>query len=197
MTRTVTALRAVTAGRVAVDLDGEPWRTLPLEAVVRAGLAAGRPLERAQARTLARELRRLDALRVATGALRRRGRSRRELAARLEERGVARRDRERTLATLSSVGLVDDTRFATERARTLADRGSGDALIRADLEARGVAAEAVASALEALEPERERAEVLVARHGRGPRTARRLAARGFDPDLVADLVAHDHAEPLE
>ncbi|HVM69489.1 MAG TPA: hypothetical protein VM204_06605, partial [Gaiellaceae bacterium] len=66
----MTALRAVTAGRVAVDLDGEPWRTLPLEAVVRAGLAAGRPLERAQARTLARELRRLDALRVATGALR-------------------------------------------------------------------------------------------------------------------------------
>ena len=37
----VTALRARGRGRVAVELDGAPWRTVPLEAVYAAGLAVG------------------------------------------------------------------------------------------------------------------------------------------------------------
>ena len=56
------------------------------------------------------------------------------------------------------------------RAEQLAERGSGDALIRDDLERRGVAAELVERALDALEPERERAARIAAR-------ARRRAAR--------------------
>src|SRR6266511_748438 len=54
----VTALRAAGRGRVRVELDGQAWRVLPLEPVVRAGLAEGVELDRARLRTLARELRR-------------------------------------------------------------------------------------------------------------------------------------------
>jgi hypothetical protein len=45
------------------------------------------------------------------------------------------------------------------------------------------------SALAGLEPERERAAALVARRGATPATARLLAGRGFDEELVAALVA--------
>ena len=36
---TVTALRDDRRGRVAVELDGAPWRVLPLDVVARAGIA--------------------------------------------------------------------------------------------------------------------------------------------------------------
>src|SRR5688500_101679 len=133
MSRTVTALWADRPGRVAVELDGARWRTLPHEAVARAGLASGSVLDRPRARTLARELRRLRALEVAARALRARDRSTLELEHRLEARGISPAARELALETLSSAGLVDDARFAAGRARALAERGSGDALIRDDL----------------------------------------------------------------
>ena len=62
MTPVITALRERKRGRVAVELDGAPWRVLPTDAVVRAGLTVGRPLDRATARELAREVRRAKAL---------------------------------------------------------------------------------------------------------------------------------------
>ena len=189
MSRTVTALRADRPGRVAVELDGARWRTLPLEAVVKAGLASGSSLDRPRARTLARELRRLRALEIAARALRSRDRSALELESRLEVRGITRAERERTLQTLSSAGLVDDARFAIARARALAERGSGDALIRDDLEQRGVAPDAIAAAVNALRPEAERAAAIVARRGASPGTVRFLAARGFEEDAVEGAVA--------
>ena len=67
----VTALRSAGPGKVAVELDGGCWRTLPLEAVVRAGLVAGGELDGGRARTLARARRRLAALEIAAAALRR------------------------------------------------------------------------------------------------------------------------------
>ena len=181
----VTALRSAGRGRgVHVELDGAPWRTLPLEVIVRAGLARGQPLERAQLRLLRRELRRHEALRVSTAALRQRDLSTVELEERLRRRDVAPAEREAALETMRGAGLVDDTRFARSRAASLAERGYGDAAIRADLERRGLGAEAVAAALEQLEPERERAAAVVARRGGGPTTARYLARRGFDEDVV-------------
>jgi regulatory protein len=192
--KTVTALRSAGRQRVTVELDGEPWRTLPLEAVVRAGLANGVGLDRRRARDLARELRRLAALRTATSALQRRDRSSRELRERLAERGVTPPERERALATLESAGLLDDRRFARERARTLAGRGSGDALIRDDLERHGIAAEEIEAAVALLPAEAERAAAVVARRGRGPKTARYLAARGFGEDaLTLSVAAEDEA----
>ena len=83
---------------------------------------------------------------------------------------------------------MDDERFAHGRAATLAARGSGDALIRDDLERRGVATAAIESALAALEPERVRVERIVAGRGRNVKTARYLAARGFDEDAVASTM---------
>jgi SOS response regulatory protein OraA/RecX len=84
---------------------------------------------------------------------------------------------------------VEDARVAQARAEQLAARGSGDALIRDDLERRGIDAETIEDALGGLEPERERAARIVAERGRSPRTARYLASRGFGEDVLAPLIA--------
>jgi len=170
---TVTALRERPRGRVDVELDGAPWRTLPADAVVRSGLLVGRALDRPTARTLARELRRSDALRVAARALRRRDLSRSALAERLPAPA-----REDALETLERSGLVDDARTAAARAAWLAGRGWGDEAIRFRLEHEGFAREPLENALAAVEPEPERARALRAEG----RTERWLAARGFAPD---------------
>ena len=87
------------------------------------------------------------------------------------------------------MGLVDDARFAGERSRVLAERGKGDAAIRFELERAGVGTAEIEAALGGLEPERERAAALVERRGATPATARLLAGRGFDEEVVAALVA--------
>ena len=185
----VTALRASGRRSVAVELDGRRWRTLPLEAVVRAGLVTGSELERHQVRVLARERRRLAALEVAVVAVRRRDRSEADVRARLERRGIAGAERERALGTLRSAGVLDDGRYAHGRAQGLAGKGYGDAAIRYDLERSGVAAEQIDAALEALPSESERAAEHARRLGGGLRAARGLARRGFAEDVVESLVA--------
>lgn len=181
---TITALRAARPGRVAVELDGAAWRTLPVEAVLRAGLASGRVLDRPRARLLRRELRRLEALAAAGRALRGRDLAAAELAERLERAGVAPAPRAETLAVLDRAGLVDDRRFAVDRAVSLAERGYGDAWIRWDLERRGVASGLVEEAVAGLLSERDRLERILAARGGGPSLARRLARRGFGEDAV-------------
>jgi len=130
-----------------------------------------------------------DAVETALRALRFRDRTAAELEARLEQRGVGEAEREQALETLERIGYVDDERFARARAQRLADRGSGDALIRDDLERRGLAAEAVELALGSLEPERERAERIAELRGRTVKTARYLASRGFGDEALEALVA--------
>jgi regulatory protein len=126
---------------------------------------------------------------VAIRALRFRDRTAAELDARLEQRGVGDAEREQALETLERIGYVDDERFARMRAEQLADRGSGDALIRHDLEQRGVAADVIELAMGAIEPERERAARLAERRGRSLKTARYLASRGFGEEALEGLVA--------
>ena len=188
MSPVVTALHERPRGRVEVQLDGAPWRLVPVDAVVRTGLFVGRALDRETARTLGRELRRADALGRALRALGPRDRSRRALADRLTHAGVRTDAREEALATLEQNGLVDDARVAATRARSLADRGYGDAAIRYDLEREGVARELVEEALARLEPELERARALVERRSADPRTARWLASKGFDAANVEEAV---------
>ena len=130
-----------------------------------------------------------DAVETALRALRFRDRTAAELEARLEQRGVGEAEREQALETLERIGYVDDERFARTRAERLADRGSGDALIRDDLERRGLAAEVVELALGSLEPERERAERIAELRGRTAKTARYLASRGFGDEALEALVA--------
>src|SRR4051794_32498843 len=183
----VTGLREQPRGRVEVELDGAPWRLVPADAVVRAGLAVGRTLDRGTARTLARELRHVDAVARAARTLKHGDRSRRALADRLAGAGVGAAARESALDALERAGAVDDGRLAANRAERLAESGKGDAAIRFDLEGRGLAPEAVERALDGLEPERERARRLVERRGAGEKTARWLSARGFDPEIVGEL----------
>ena len=128
---------------------------------------------------------------MATRALARREHSQRSLRERLLRAGVTPDDADAVIAKLGETGLVDDGRFAQERARVLAERGKGDAAIRFELDRSGVGADDVEHALASLEPERERAAWLVSRRGASPATARLLASRGFDEDVVAALVAPD------
>ena len=122
-----------------------------------------------------------DAVETALRALRFRDRTTAELDARLEQRGIGEAEREQALETLERIGYVDDERFARSRAERLAERGSGDALIRYDLEGRGVAAEIVEAVL---------AEI-ADRRGRTVKTARYLGSRGFGADALEGIVAQD------
>lgn len=180
----VSRLRELRGGRVAVELDGARWRTIPLDVATRARLAAGEELDRARLRELARELRRARAVDGALRAVARREQSAAELDRRLRRRRIAPSLRDETIGRLERAGLVDDERYALRRAESMAERGHGDAAVRWRLDRDGVAPEAIERALRALEPELERARRLVAARGPGPRTARALARRGFSEEAV-------------
>ena len=112
----------------------------------------------------------MDPTEVALRALRHRDRSRRELEQRLAQ-----------------AGIPADERFATGRARTLAERGAGNDLIRTDLRRRGVAAEAVEEAITELEPEDVRAAELYERRGADAKALRYLARKGFSQDVLTGI----------
>ena len=185
----VTALRERKRNRVAVDLDGRLWRVLPTDAVVRAGLSVGRPLERSTARELAREIRRTKALAAATRSLAASDRSERALEQRLARAGHSVEAREAAIASLARAGAVDDTRLAESRAAVLARRGYGDAAIRADLRKRMIDAEVASNAVAGLEPELDRVRELVEGKDLTPALLRRLAGRGFSRDTLEEIAA--------
>ena len=180
----VTALLPERRGRIAVELDGERWRTVPADVAATAGLVVGRELDRPALRELRRALRRSEALASATKALRHRDVSSARLTQRLEAAAVAPAVRADALEVLARAGLVDDERFAERRAEALAERGFGDEAILHDLERQGVAAELRGHAVAALGDEAVRARGIVARRGAGPKTARYLAAKGFGEDAI-------------
>jgi SOS response regulatory protein OraA/RecX len=122
-------------------------------------------------------------------ALARRDFSERGLRERLERAGVDSKEAERVLTRLRDEGILDEARFAVNRARALAERGKGDAAIRFDLETQRLPGELMEAALAQLEPERVRAERIVGRRGPGPATARLLASRGFEQDVIEAAVA--------
>jgi SOS response regulatory protein OraA/RecX len=133
-----------------------------------------------------------DPLEIAARALGHRDRSARDVDERLARAGVDGDRRAAALETLARLGYVDDDRYAASRAAALAARGWGDAGIRAHLEREGVGAAAAERALATLAPEPERAQAIARRDGASPRTARRLAAKGFSEDVV-ESVAGDGA----
>ena len=188
-TPVVTALRRKAPGRIEIELDGAPWRAVPDEVVVRCGLRRGSTLERPVLRTLRRELRRAEALTRAGRALARRDFSTRELDDRLRRAGVRADERTEAVGVLTAAGVLDDERTARRRATALAERGWGNAAIRARLEGEGIGATLAEEALSGLPPERERAG-LVVKPGLDPRKAAALLARrGFDDDIVAATLA--------
>jgi len=194
--RTVTSLRRRGQDRVEVELDGAPWRSLPLECVLAAGIDVGVELDRPRARALGRELRRRAALDAAVDAVARREHTTASLSARLERRRIAPADRRRVLEIVQRAGLVDDTRFAIDRATTLARRGAGDLLIEDDLERHGVPRALAARALGALEPEPIRAAGLLETRGRSARTLRALVARGFSDGTLEEVIAEMEGDTI-
>jgi SOS response regulatory protein OraA/RecX len=127
---------------------------------------------------------RSDPVDLAAAALRHRDRSRRQVDERLARAGIDDDHRADALDALERIGYVDDARFAGQRAASLAERGYGDEAISALLAADGVAADLAAEAVGALRPEPERAAELIATMGASPRTAARLARKGFGEDAV-------------
>jgi SOS response regulatory protein OraA/RecX len=185
----VTALKRAGRRRVAVEVDGAPWRVLPLEPVVAAGLAAGVELDRERARRLRRELRRAEARKAALDALRHQDHTEVTLRARLDRRGLDPGERDAAVETMKRAGLVDDARLAHGRAAALAARGSGDLRIRDDLMRRGVARGQIDEALASIEPELERIQAIVTHEGVSSRVLRRLVAKGFTPEALEAVVA--------
>jgi SOS response regulatory protein OraA/RecX len=187
--RIVTGLRDRKRGRVAVELDGQAWRVLPADAVVRAGLAVGCPLDRLVARELGREIRRARALAAATRALAASDRSERALEQRLARAGHSAAAREDALASLARAGVLDDARVADSRAELLARRGYGNAAIKADLRRRLVEPEVAASAVASLAPELDRLRATLEGQSVTPKVLRRLAARGFARETLEEIAA--------
>jgi len=185
---TVTALRE-RRGSVAIELDGVPWRTVPVAVAAESRLALGCELDRERARSIGRALRRHRAREAAVRAVARRDHSRASLDARLERAGVRPRERDDTIDAAAHAGLVDDARFAEARAKVLAARGAGDLLVLGDLERNGVDDAIAHAALATLEPEAIRVSRIVASRGATARTLRHLAARGFSEDSLDGLVA--------
>jgi regulatory protein len=129
----------------------------------------------------------MDATEAALRALRHRDCSRHELDQRLARAGIPADERDEALDRLVASGLVSDERFATGRARALADRGAGNDLIRTDLRRRGVVAEAVEGAIAGLEPEDTRAARLYERRGGDAKALRYLAGKGFSREALTDI----------
>jgi regulatory protein len=185
----VTALRPARPGRVLVELDGERWRTIPLDVAARSGLTLGLELDRERLQTLSRELRRSEAVAAGARVLARRDHSEQAVRDALERKGIGKTEREEAVAALRRHGAIDDERFAHVRAVALAERGLGDAAIAFRLERDGIEREALEPALAALEPERDRAVRLAARRGPTAKTARWLAARGFATESIEAVMA--------
>jgi SOS response regulatory protein OraA/RecX len=190
----VTRLSAALRGRVSVELDGEAWRTVPVDVVLAAGLHVGLTLDRERLRVLRRELRSCEALSKAARLLARRDLSEHGLNEELERRRVAPAARRETVSRLLEAGAVDDERLAIRRAEVLAARGAGDLLIRADLESRRLPTELIDQALEALAGEAERAQKVVAARGASPATARYLARKGFAEDAIESALGGSIAQ---
>jgi regulatory protein len=84
--------------------------------------------------------RREEALAVATRALARREHTQRSLRERLLRAGVSAGQADAVVEELLQCSLLDEGRFARERARVLAERGKGDAAIRFELADAGIEA---------------------------------------------------------
>ena len=160
--------------------------------IVELGLQVGTELTRPVARDLRRALRRSEAVGHAERLLAQSQRSRARLLGDLERRGVAAETRETLMDDLEQAGLVSDTRAAADRARALAERGWANVAISTFLSDEGYDGETCRTALAGLDDEVARARVTLSRKRRTPHQAARfLGQRGFDPELVEELLVAD------
>jgi SOS response regulatory protein OraA/RecX len=130
---------------------------------------------------------------VAARLLARSGLTEAALQDRLVARGYQPETAARTVARCRELGYVSDERLALDRARTLRARGAGSLKIAADLAARGLSDNLVATAVEssrAGESEEAWARRALASAGQliGGRAWRLLAGRGFPEEVLCDVL---------
>ncbi|MDQ3889307.1 MAG: RecX family transcriptional regulator [Actinomycetota bacterium] len=181
-------MRPTRPGYLLLELDGQPWRTVPENVVVRCGLVPGLELERPVLRSVRHELRRADALAVAARVLARSDVSTTRLAERLARAPLAPAAARDAVTTLADLGVLDDVRLARRRAAALSARGWGNAAILARLAEEGVSEADARTAVADLAPEGERVGGILAREREPRRAAGRLARRGFSPETIEGAV---------
>ena len=133
-------------------------------------------------------------------------RSRHEVTTYLRRRGVTAETASRAIATLGARGLLDDRACARLWADQWARHGYASAAIRAKLAAKGLEEETIDHAITQLQMslgDEARAREMVVRRARPragrrqerARVARTLASRGFDSDLI-EQVLNESFDPL-
>jgi len=140
--------------------------------------------------------------RVAMDLLARREHAHQELAAKLRSRGMPADLVESVLDDLTREDLLSDARFAEAFIASRVGRGQGPVRIRMELEQKGIAAEAIESALDHAAPDwmELAAAARRKRFGRAPpgdfreraRQARFLQYRGFAPEHISRALGEDH-----
>jgi regulatory protein len=172
----------------AVELDEMPWVVVDEAALVRLGWHVGLDLDD-DARRHGEHAARLGATeRRAARLLAARPHARRELELKLARTGGGGPAREIT-RRLVDHGLLDDDAYARRVAARRLAQGYGPARIEADLERAGVATPLARQVVQSLERD---AVLDAARRAAGPAPDegawRRLVGRGFDADLVEDVL---------
>ncbi len=187
-------------GAVAVYIDGELFRTVPVEIARREALACGTELSPDALERLAGEVDRAAALDAAFHYLSYRSRSRMELERHLRRRGHDAEHIDAVVERCRELGYIDDGAFALEFARDrIRLRPRGRMLLMAELARlgvdRGIAEEAVCEAFEREGVDEPRLVAALAEkrwkalRGQDFRTARRrltayLERRGFNREEV-------------
>jgi SOS response regulatory protein OraA/RecX len=190
----ITGLEELSASELLVELDGAPWRKVPLNAAARAGLSVGKRLEREDLRLLRHELRRAEALTKATRMLTRRPLPRALLEERLERKGVAPAALEEAVEALEQAQYVNDHSYALGRAESLAERGYGDAAVRDILEQEKIGSELIEEAIDSLDSELERAKTIARSIPDRKKLLGRLARRGFDTETLEQIAEERRGE---
>lgn len=135
----VTGLKASRRpGYVTVFVDGARFALLPVEEVRALGLVEDGVLDETQRARLESTAERARAHDAAVRLLASRGRSTREMIARLRQKGLGKEAVAYAVGRLETDGLLDDVAFAREYARQRAERGYGRTRILAELSARGI-----------------------------------------------------------
>ncbi len=190
--------------RVLVQVGGRVVARLSGKLAGQLGLSAGQRWEEDLARRVGDAVAYDRVLSATTRWLGRRPRSRAQVQARLESRGVAPPMVQRLMQRLEELGLLDDAALGRELiAQITARRPAGAALLAAKLVQRGLSEElAQRLACEAgADPARTLAQALaLARRRQTPwaglpqasqarRLAGLLARRGFEEDIIHDVLA--------
>lgn len=137
------------AGRVLLEIDGEPWGPVPDSIALSRGLREGQLLEESELKALGAEVERAGVLDAALHCLAYRPRSRRELLLHLRRKGHPEEPISAAVARCEELGYLDDAAFARAFVRDrIRFRPAGRFRLRSELGARGIEAAAANAAID-------------------------------------------------